>query len=198
MEIAHGTVTVETMGIGWKILVPLSVLERLPKTGSEVKIYTSFQMRESDMALYGFLSGQDRQMFEMLLSVNGIGPKAAMGILSAFCSGDLRMAIVSEDVKAISRAPGIGPKTAKRIILDLKDRIKAENLLPEGIAADPGAEAAALPVSGETSQAVKEAAEALVALGYSPTEAWRAVRQASADDVMTSEEILKASLKYLL
>ncbi len=196
-EVFEDVIVVETGGIGWNIHVPLSVLDRLPRVGQEVKVYTFFQVREDAMALYGFLSRQDLEMFRMLLGVNGVGPKAALGILSVMRSDDLRIAILSEDVKGISRAPGIGAKTAKRVILDLKDKIRMEDVLPGGVEPEermPGAE-----ISGEGDEgAAKEAIQALVALGYSLSEATKAVRQVKPEEGMTAEAVLKASLKYLV
>lgn len=190
-------IVVESGGIGWNIHVPLSVLDRLPRTGSEVKIYTSLQVREDAMTLYGFFSRQDLKMFHQLLGVTGIGPKAALGILSVMQPDDLRMAILSEDAKAISRAPGIGPKTAKRVILDLKDRISMEDVLPEAFGgAGTALEAGAAGVSGVEGIG-KDAVEALTALGYSLTESARAVRQVEITEDMTVEAVLKASLKFL-
>ena len=147
------------------------------------------------MTLYGFLSRQDQQMFEQLLGVNGIGPKAALGILSTLQPDDLRMAIISEDAKAISRAPGIGPKTAKRVILDLKDRIKMEDILPGSFAG--GSEVPSSAAATGMEGVGKEAIEALVALGYSMTEATKAVRQVEITEGMSAEAVLKGSLKYL-
>lgn len=195
-EVSEAGIVVEAGSIGWQIYVPLSVLDRLPKTGEEVKIFTSFQVREDAMTLYGFLTRQDRQMFEQLLGVSGIGPKAALGILSALRPDDLRMAILSEDVKAIAKAPGIGPKTAKRLILDLKDKVKMEDILP-GSDSILGTQEPILTAITGVDGAAKEAVEALVALGYSTTEAAKAVRQVPAGEDMTAEAILKASLKYL-
>lgn len=192
-EILEDTVVVESGGIGWNIHVPLSVLEKLPRVGEEIKIYTSFQVREDAMTLYGFSSRQDLQMFQQLLGVNGIGPKAALGILSSMTPDDLRVAIVSEDVKAISRAPGIGPKTAKRMILDLKDRIRMEDILPSGSVQETADAASGVGAGG----AAKEAMEALAALGYSMSEAAKAVRQVEVTDDMSVEAVLKASLRYL-
>ena len=194
VEVWEGRIVVEAGGIGWNILVPLSVLDRLPRIGEELKIYTSFQVREDAMTLYGFFNSQDRKMFNQLLGVNGIGPKAALGILSALQPDDLRMAILSEDAKAIARAPGIGPKTAKRVILDLKDRIRMEDVLPSAFGAEmEPAETAGSGMEGTG----REAIEALVALGYSLTEASRAVRKIEITEDMTVEAVLKASLKYL-
>lgn len=194
VEVFEDTIVVEAGSIGWNIHVPLSVLDVLPRTGEEVRIYTSFQVREDAMTLYGFLTRQDLQMFKQLLGVNGIGPKAALGILSTMRPDDLRMAIISEDAKAIAKAPGIGPKTAKRVILDLKDRIRMEDILPAGIVTDQEVPAAA--VVGMEGIG-REAIEALVALGYSMTEAARAVRQVEITDGMTVEAVLKASLRHL-
>lgn len=195
IDIWEDMIVVEAGGLGYNIHVPVSVLEALPKAGTQVQIYTSLQVREDAMTLYGFLTRQDLQMFKQLLGVNGIGPKAALGLLSALRSDDLRMAIISGDAKAISRAPGIGPKTAQRVILDLKDKIKMEDILPGGM--DPGSGAEAVPAASGMEGAGKEAVEALVALGYSMTEAGKAVRQVEITETMTVEDVLKASLRYL-
>lgn len=195
-EYWEDTVVIESRGIGWNIHVPLSVLDRLPHVGEQMKVYTSFQVKEDSMTLYGFLSRQDLKMFNQLLGVNGIGPKAALGILSSLTPDDLRMAIIAEDAKAIAKAPGIGPKTAKRVILDLKDKISMDDVLPlqfAGGQAEANVAAAASGVDG----AGKEAIEALVALGYSPTEATKAVRQVEIKEGMNAEAVLKASLKFL-
>lgn len=195
-EVGEGGIVVEAGGIGWNILVPVSVLDRLPRIGEELKIYTSFQVREDAMTLYGFFSSQDRKMFNQLLGVNGIGPKAALGILSVLKPDDLRMAILSEDAKAIAKAPGIGPKTAKRVILDLKDRIRMEDVVPSAFGT--ASESEEITGSGSGIEGTgREAIEALVALGYSLTEASRAVRRIEITEDMTVEAVLKASLKYL-
>lgn len=189
-EIFEDVVVIDTRGVGLEVHVPLSVLERLPGVGMEVKLYTYFQVREDAMCLYGFLKRQDLQMFKQLISVNGIGPKGALGVLSALSPDSLRLAIISADAKAISRAPGVGAKTAQRIILDLKDKIEMSDLLTPK--PEEGNESA-VPAGG----VAKEAIEALVALGYSGAEASRAVRQVDIAETMTSEDVLKASLKHL-
>ena len=195
-EYWEDTVVIESGGIGWNIHVPLSVLDRLPHVGEQMKVYTSFQVKEDSMTLYGFLSRQDLKMFNQLLGVNGIGPKAALGILSSLTPDDLRMAIIAEDAKAIAKAPGIGPKTAKRVILDLKDKISLDDVLPLQFAGGPAEANVAAAASG-VDGAGKEAIEALVALGYSPTEATKAVRQVEIKEGMNAEAVLKASLKFL-
>lgn len=190
VDIFEDTVVIEAGYIGLEIHVPLSVLERLPGIGAEVILYTYFQVREDGMCLYGFLNRQDLRMFRQLIGVSGIGPKGALGVLSAMSPDDLRVAIISGDAKAISKAPGVGVKTAQRIILDLKDKIDMADVLPAGFAAEEGPEITAGGVA-------KEAIEALVALGYSAAEANRAVRKVEVTEDMTSEAVLKASLKHL-
>lgn len=195
-EILEDAVVVEAAGIGYRIGVPVSVLDELPGTGGEVKIYTYFQVREDAMNLYGFLNRGDLRMFEQLIAVNGIGPKGALAVLSVMRPDDLRLAIVSADAKAIAKAPGVGIKTAQRVILDLKDKIQTEELL--GAMSAPAAAIAEKTQSTGLHGSSGEALEALVALGYSNMEAARAVRQVQGSDEMTAEEVLKASLKYLV
>ena len=194
--IEEDVIVVEAGGVGMGIHVPLSVLDRLPGIGREVTVYTYFQVREDAMSLYGFLNRQDREMFRQLIGVNGVGPKAALGILSTMTPDDLRMAIVTADAKAISRAPGIGPKTAQRLILDLKDKVSMEEVLGNLALPSDGGASAALGTIG-MGEAAKEAVQALVALGYSNMEANKAVKQVEVTETMTAEDVLKASLRYL-
>lgn len=191
MEIEGDIIVVEAGCVGYNIRVPLSLLDGLPDIGSEVRIYTYLQVREDAMSLYGFLNRQDLKMFRLLLGVNGIGPKGALGLLSAMSPDDLRLAIISGDAKAISKAPGIGSKTAQRLILDLKDRIPEEQIVSmiEKKSEEHG--------TGGGGAVGKEAVDALVALGYSAMEATKAVRQVEILDGMTVEQVLKASLKYM-
>lgn len=194
-EKAKDRIVVESGMMGIGIFVPMSVLEVLPPLGEEVKIYTHLQVREDDMSLYGFLSRSDLEMFRQLLGVNGIGPKGALGILSALRPEDLRLAVMTEDAKAISRAPGVGAKTAQRIILDLKDKVQAEDLLTPLL--DGSAAVSPAAGNGLSGNAAKEAVEALVALGYTNAKAVKAVKSANVTEEMDSEAVLKASLKYL-
>lgn len=190
-EILEDTVVIESGNMGLEVHVPSSVLEKLPGIGMETKLYTYFQVREDAMYLYGFLNRQDLQMFKQLISVSGIGPKGALGVLSALDPDDLRRAILSGDARAISKSPGIGAKTAQRIILDLKDKIDMADILPPRFAAEDNNRN---PVStGVTGEAI----DALTALGYSAAEAGRAVRQVEVTESMTAEDVLKASLKHL-
>ena len=193
-EKAKDRIVVESGMMGIGIFVPMSVLEVLPPLGEEVKIYTHLQVREDDMSLYGFLSRSDLEMFRQLLGVNGIGPKGALGILSALRPEDLRLAVMTGDAKAISRAPGVGAKTAQRNILK-KDKVQAEDLLTPLL--DGSAAVSPAAGNGLSGNAVKEAVEALVALGYTNAEAVKAVKSANVTEEMDSEAVLKASLKYL-
>ena len=188
-------IVVETGNIGYEIRVPLSVLERLPGLGEEDRIYTYLQVREDGLSLFGFLSRGELAMFRQLLGVGGIGPKGALGILSALRPDDLRLAVISGDAKAIAKAPGVGIKTAQRIILDLKDKVSMEDILPAvAFAGDRQPEGGDLSLGA----AGKEAMEALTALGYSPMEASRAVRRVEISGDMTAEDVLKQSLKFLI
>ena len=184
---------VEAHGVGYQIFVPVPVLSELPPLAECVTIYTYFSVREDGMSLFGFLSRQDLAMFKQLIGVNGIGPKSALGILSALRPDVLRMAVASGDAKTISRAPGVGPKTAQRIILDLKDKIRPEDVLAGGLE-----ESLAVPeeISG-VGQAGKEAVEALTALGYSAAEAAGAVKKVKITEEMTAEDVLKGALRHL-
>lgn len=194
--VTENMVVVENNGIGFEIMVPLSVVSNLPQTGNEVKIYTYTYVREDALQLYGFLTRDELAMFKLLITVNGIGPKGALGILSVMDADALRFAILADDAKSISKAPGIGGKTASKLILELKDKMDfeeaVENVLGKGEAA-----AAAGNTPGDSGVAANEAIQALVALGYTSTEAVKAVKRVELTEGMTVEEILKAGLKNL-
>ncbi len=191
-EIIEDIIIVETGGIGIEIHVPLTLLGSLPHIGEELKIYTYFKVAEDSMSLYGFETRRDLDMFRQLIAISGIGPKGALAILSALSPDELRMAVLAGDAKSISAAQGIGAKTAQRVILELKDKISAEDLL-----VSTGYNNTAN-TSPQESTASSEAAEALIALGYSGTQALRAVREVEIDSSMDSEAVLKAALKHLI
>ena len=182
----ENSVTIDVGGIGYKVLVPVRELEKM-KTGEEVFLNTYFAVREDAMELYGFTGKEDLKMFEKLITVSGVGPKAAINLLSAFTSGELGTAIVLSDAKKIATAQGIGAKTAQRIILELKDKISDETLT-SGIVGD--SEISANPAID------KEAVSALVALGYSASEAQSAIKKAGNKE--TVEETIKAALVALM
>ena len=187
IEIHSESIAVETGGIGIEIYVPAAL--SLPDTGDEIIIYTYFKVSEDAMSLYGFLSRQDLDMFKQVISVSGIGPKGGLAILSTLSPDELRTAILTEDVKTVSKAQGIGAKTAKRLILDLKDKIDMHKLLKEDNVSEPS--------KSEDGSKEFEVIEALYSLGYSTSDAARAVREIDISKDMKVEDILKLALKKL-
>lgn len=191
VDMTENSVIVEAGGIGYDIYMTGMDLSNI-HMGEEVKIHTYFSVREDAMKLYGFRSKDDLQMFKLLLGVNGVGPKAAVGVLAGITADELRFAILSDDVKTLSKAPGIGKKTAQKLILELKDKLKLEDAFELKLAHEQEKTAAG---AGELTDGRQEAVEALIALGYSSTDALRAVRKVTdvpPDDV---EGLLKAALK---
>lgn len=185
-------VVVDVGGVGYGVFMSGQAMGQLPAVGREVKLYTYLNVKEDAMQLYGFLTRDDLRVFKLLIGVNGIGPKGGLGVLSVLSPDDLRFAVLSNDVKAICAAPGIGRKTAEKLILELRDKLRLEDAL-EHIAMDPEA-----PVRSEEHNEVQsEAIQALVALGYGSTEALKAVRKVEMDGDMGTEDVLKLALKYI-
>ena len=197
-EVNEECIVIEVNGIGYEVKVPLSALDELPRIGSIIKIFTYLHVREDAMALFGFLSSDDLTMFKLLITVNGIGPKGALGILSSITPDDLRFAVLSEDVKTIAKTPGIGNKTASKLILELKDKLKLEDAFEQKLINQEEGQKQ-VPNSGSHIIDIrKEAIQALVVLGYSNTDAAKVVRKIDITEDMTSEDILKKSLKNLI
>lgn len=191
-EITQDNLVLEVNQIGYNIKISARTMNAISGVGSFVKIYTYTLVREDAFSLYGFLTRDDLELFRKLITVNGIGPKGGLAILSIMSADELRFAILSGDAKAIAKAPGVGAKTAERVILDLKDKISIEDAL------SPKDTVSIDALSGEDAGDRKnEAIEALVALGYSATDALRAVKQVAVTENTTVEEILKAALKYI-
>ena len=191
-EIEEDNIVLECNHIGYNIKVPASVINDLAGTGAEVKIYTYTSVREDAFVLYGFLTKDDLRMFKQLITVNGIGPKGALGILSVLSASDLRFAILAGDAKAISKAPGVGAKSAERIILELKNKVDFTLEESTSIPVEGGI------VSVASSPEKSEAIEAMVALGYSATEALKAVNQIPITEDMDAGSILKQALKNVV
>ena len=190
-EINDNYIVIETGNIGYEIFLPTSSILELPQRKSIIKIYTYLHVREDIFCLYGFLTKDDLAIFRQLITVNGIGPKGALGILSGLTADELRFAILAEDSKAISKAPGIGPKTASKIILELKDKIKLDEAFEQKLENQ----------SAKTKDNIygrrEEAIEALSSLGYSTSDAFKIVNQIDITEDMTTEDILKLCLKRL-
>lgn len=191
IETGTDYVVLDNQGIGYLIYTPLSVLENLPPIGQNIKMYTYMYVREDQLTLYGFLTRDDLKIFKLLIGVSGIGPKGALGLLSRISPNEFRFAVMSGDSKTIAKAPGIGPKTAQKLIIELKDKLKLEDMF-EGDS-EENADAARGGSSAE-----KETIMALAALGYSETEAFRAVQKVGASSDMDSETLLKLALKQML
>ena len=186
----NAVIDVGNMGVNVKISARTASL--LPGMGKTVKLFTYTLVREDTFNLYGFLTRDDLDIFKKLITVNGIGPKGGLAILSVLSADELRFAVLSGDSAAIARAPGVGKKTAERVILDLKDKISLEDTLVHKEMQTSKDEAASVDGRART-----EAVEALTALGYSSSEALRAVKSVPEGESMDVENLLKQALKNL-
>ena len=185
-------VIVDVGGVGYGIFMPAQSVGRLPQIHNEVKLHTYLHIKEDAMQLYGFLTRDDLKVFKLVIGVSGIGPKGALNILSNLSADDLRFAVLSNDVKAISAAQGIGKKTAEKLIIELKDKLSMDDVLKHMAVEEKT-------VSGVQNNGVQaEAVQALAALGYGNTEALRAVRQAEVTAGSTVEDILKQALRFMM
>ena len=195
----NGAAVVDAGGVGFKLTVSNHTLEKIapaaPQNGT-VKLFTHMAVREDGMELFGFADEAELETFRLLITVSGVGPKAAMSILSAFTPEKFALAVCTEDRKVIARANGIGPKTAARIILELRDKMAAGGALPSAFEAASAAIPAPLQATGKNSK-LSEAQEALLVLGYNRTEILTAL--GSIDTAtLEVEDIIRAALKKLM
>ncbi len=207
--IYENTAVIDVGGVGYEVRIAGDTAQRLAAAGrdEEVLVYTYTYLREDQIALYGFMSREDLELFKLLITVSGIGPKGGLALLSVGTADDLRFAIMTGDAKMIARAPGVGKKTAERLILDLRDKVAGmfEAAAITGASDGGGLYGADLSADGISGQetAEQEAVEALSALGYSRAEASKAVRTCrekageNGTDLADTESILKAALRYL-
>ena len=192
-NLTEENVVIDVNGIGYNVKISAGTAALLPGLGEEVKLYTYTSVREDAFNLFGFLTRDELEIFKKLITVNGIGPKGGLSILSVMSADDIRFAVISGDAKMIAKAPGIGKKTAERVILDLKDKISLEDtLIHKDMSGGSVAEG-----SDMENSARNEAIEALTALGYSASDALRAVKAVQIDDSMDVEVILKLALKNM-
>lgn len=192
-DITEDNTVIDVGGVGYNVKISAGTAARLPGIGEPVKLYTYTNVKEDAFQLFGFLSKNDLEIFRKCITVNGIGPKGALSILSVLDADSLRFAIMSGDAKAISKAPGIGARTAERLILELKDKIKIDDTMI-------GREIDSYDASGAAeadSAQKKEAVAALVALGYGQAESVKAVNAIEGIEDMDSGAVLKAALKKL-
>ena len=187
-QVFDGTAIIECNNVGYAINISASTMTRLA-VGERVKLHTTMQIRENDISLIGFLSQEDAKIYNMLVSVSGVGTKAALAIQSALDTSQIILAIITEEENQLTRAQGVGKKLAGRIVLELKDKLKSnegyEALRPQQSIAEGGG------------QAKQDAIDALLALGYSRAEALRVVMEITTDG-MNTEQIIRQSLKKLV
>lgn len=179
-------VVVDVGGIGYEVTVPSSLISKLPEQGSIVKLYTYFNVREDVQELYGFYGKEDKNIFEKLITVSGIGPKVAMGILSTLSASQLAVAIVTGDIKTLCTAPGVGKKTAQRIVLELKEKIDKEEIIQPPEPEMPSA----------AQDHTHEVVQALIALGYNSSEAMEALSSIE-DKNQDVSTLIRLALKAL-
>lgn len=188
--IGEDFIIIESQNIGYEIKISMSAIQNLPSIGESIKIHTYLYVREDAMLLYGFLTRDDLEIFKKLITVNGIGPKGALGVLSTITPDELRFAIIADDVKTISKAPGIGKKTAQKLILELKDKLKLKDYM-DSVTTEVD-DSVTLP-----SNIKNDAISALVTLGYTSTEAVKVIRTINITETTTIEEIIKSALGKL-
>lgn len=191
-DISEENVVVDVGNMGINVKISARTASLLPGIGEPVRLFTYTLVREDTFSLYGFLTRDDLEIFKKLITVNGIGPKGGLAVLSVMSADDLRFAVLSGDAAAIARAPGVGKKTAERVILDLKDKISLEDTLVHREMQVPDKDG-----FPGNDKARNEAVEALVALGYSATDALRAVKSVQGGDSMDVEALLKQALKNM-
>ena len=178
-------IVVNNNGVGYNVFMPASQIDTL-NVDETVRVFTYLNVREDAMQLFGFLTRDDLEVFKLLITVNGIGPKGGLAVLSTITTDDLRVAVISEDAKAISKAPGIGAKTAQKVIIELKDKLNLEDVLEPKLDAN---------FQVNDNNSMSEAVMALVALGYSQADAYRAVK--SIGNIEDLENVIKMALKKI-
>ena len=192
VAIEEDKVIVDVGGVGFGIFMPATAMNLLPTIGEEVRLYTYMNVREDAIQLFGFLTRDDLKVFKLLIGVSGIGPKGGLSILSQLSPDDLRFAVMASDAKAIAAAPGIGKKTAEKLIIELKDKLSIEDVLNK--VGETKVEASV----SSTNEIQAEAVQALIALGYGNAEAMKAVKKVPLTEELTVEEMLKQALKNMM
>ena len=180
-------IVVNNNGVGYNVFMPASQIDTL-NVDETVRVFTYLNVREDAMQLFGFLTRDDLEVFKLLITVNGIGPKGGLAVLSTITTDDLRVGVISEDAKAISKAPGIGAKTAQKVIIELKDKLNLEDVLEPKLDAN---------FQVNDNNSMSEAVMALVALGYSQADAYRAVKSIDNIEELDVENVIKMALKKI-
>ncbi len=196
IEKSPGQALVECNGLGYEIDIPYTTFFHLPETGAEVTLHTHFAVREDAQSLYGFAARLDRDLFRLLIKVNGVGPKLAVGILSGLDADQFIRCVDAKDVSALVKLPGVGKKTAERLLIDMADRI---GQLEVSFQVSGGVQAGDVARRAPSRQEApgEEAEAALIALGYKPQEAAKAVSRV-AEEGMSSQELIRLALKNMI
>lgn len=192
--ILEDSVLLENNGIGYRIFTSGMVLASISGMHEQMMLFTYLHVREDELSLFGFPTKEELDTFKLLLSVNGIGPKAALSILTVLSVRDLALAVMSGDTKAITKANGVGAKGANRVIMELKDKLCLDDLFDTGASAEEESSAVSGSVVGDS---VQDTVLALVSLGYSEFEALKAIKQIPGAENMESEDLLKLALKKM-
>ena len=179
---------IDVNGIGFKIFMSESAIQRLEETGNTVKIYTHMNVKEDDLSLYGFITNEELRMFELLIGVSGVGAKSAISMLSSITPSKFALAVISNDVKTLTKIPGIGPKSAQRIILELKDKLKTEEAIQTNNIE--------LKTSIVEDNKLEEAVQALKVLGYTRQEIESVLAKIEIN-TLTVEDIIRKALSFL-
>ncbi|WP_309697810.1 Holliday junction branch migration protein RuvA [Armatimonas sp.] len=199
VRVATPVVVLDVNGVGYRVSVPLSVIEQLPADGSPVTLVTHMIVREDDLSLYGFFEESDQKVFELLLTVTGVGPKVALALLSALGGDGIARVVSSEDAKAIAKTPGIGPKLAQRLVLELKDKLTAFGFSRK---VEHLAASATVKIRSANEQLLDDVSSALTNLGYNKNDALRAAELALTEALQTDNNppfatVLRAGLNRL-
>ena len=193
-DIDEDKVILDVNGVGYGIFMSGQALAELPAIGSEIKLFTYLNVKEDAMQLFGFKSKDELRIFKMLIGVSGIGPKGGLAILSVLSPDDLCFAVNAGDAKAIAKAPGIGKRTAEKLIIELKDKLRLEDVLERSFKEEDDGPIASTQITSVQSDAIS----ALVALGYGQTDALKAVRKTELSDSASVEDILRQALKFMI
>lgn len=186
---------VDINGVGYDLQAPMTTFYRLPELGVKITLHTHFAVSETSQQLYGFISREDRDLFRLLIKVNGVGPKMAIGIMSME-SADFVHCVRSDNVAALVKVPGVGKKTAERLIIEMRDKLKEWGL--SGATGGDGEVIKVTPAVSGPNSFMAEAESALIALGYKPTEAAKAVSSAYNEDITRSEDLIRLALRNML
>ncbi|MDI9245648.1 Holliday junction branch migration protein RuvA [Marinobacter sp. CHS3-4] len=198
VEKTPGQALVECAGLGYEVDIPYTTFFNLPEPGDEVVLHTHFAVREDHQSLFGFTARFDRDLFRQLIKVNGVGPKLAVGILSGLDANQFIRCVEARDVNALVKLPGVGKKTAERLLIEMADRInQLEGQFVPSSASEGAADVSPARASQSAHDPVEEAEAALISLGYKPQEAAKAISKVS-EDGMSSQELIRLALRAMI